>query len=140
MLVDPRAEKSDEGAGFGRGDMTERPPRREHAAGGRVAQVHEIGQMLLLVQFDGCRDLDHLQERDGALLHAGAARARRRQQRQPLGRRPLHGGGDALGGGHPDRACQEVELTGHHRDTSAEHRALAGHYGFVEAGLGLRGC
>ena len=103
-----------------------------------MAQVHQIGQVRALVQFDGRRDLDHLQERDGALLHAGAARARRRQQRQSLGRRPLHGGGDPLRGRHADRPGQEVELAGHQRDAAAEHRALAGHHGFVQAGGGLR--
>ena len=50
-----------------------------------------------------------------------------------------HGGGDALRGGHPDRAGQEVELARHQRDAAAEHRALAGHHRFVQAGGGLRG-
>ena len=54
--------------------------------------------MRLFVQSDGGGDLDHLQERDRAFLHAGAARTRRCQQRQSLGRRALHGGGDAFGG------------------------------------------
>ena len=84
-----------------------------------MAQVDQVGQVRLLVQRDGRGDLDHLQERDGALLHAGAARARRRQQRQPFGGRALHGGGDALGRGHADRAGQEVELAGHHREVAA---------------------
>ena len=139
VLVDPRAEKPDQRTRLGRGDVPERTPGGEHPAGGRVAQVHQVRQMRPLVQFDGRGDLDHLQERDGALLHAGAARARRRQQRQPLGRRPLHRGGDPLGGGHPDRAGQEVELAGHQRHAAAEDRALAGHHGLVEAGLGRRG-
>ena len=89
LLVDPRAEEPDQRARLGGGDVAQRTPRREHPAGGRVAQVHQVGQMRLLVQADGRGDLDHLQERDGALLHAGAARTRRRQQRQPLGGRAL---------------------------------------------------
>ena len=49
-----------------------------------------------------------------------------------------HRGGDPLGRGHPDRTGQEVELAGHQRDASTEHRALAGQHRFVQAGFG--GC
>ena len=139
MLVDPRAEKPHQRARLGRGDVTERTPAGEHPAGGRMAQIDQIRQMRPLVQLHGRRDLDHLQERDGALLHAGAARARRRQQRQALARGPLDGGGDPLRGGDPDRAGQEVELAGHQRHGAAEHGAHAGQHGFVQTGLGGRG-
>ena len=94
--------------------------------------------MRALVQLDGRGDLHHLQERDRALLHAGAARARRRQQRQPFGGRPLDGHGDPLGRRHPDRAGEEVELARHHRDPPAEDAALPGDDRFVQAGRGLR--
>ncbi len=90
--------------------------------------------MRLLVQFDGGRDLDHLQERDGALLHASAARTRRGHQRQAFHRRALDRRGDPLRRSHPDRTGQEVELAGHHGDPPPEHRALAGQHRFVEAG------
>lgn len=66
----------------------------------------EVG---LPVQFDSRGNLDHLQERDRALLHAGTAGARRRQQRQPFGRRALHRSGDPFGRGHADRAARNVK-------------------------------
>ena len=125
VLVDARAEESDERARLRDRDVSQRPPRREHAAGGRVPQVDQVGEMRALVQLDGGGDLDHLQERDSALLHAGAARARRRQQRQPFGGRPRDGGGDPFGRGHPDRTGEEVELARHHRHAPPEDAALA---------------
>ena len=134
LLVHPRAEEADQRAGFGGRHVAERAPRREHPAGRRMPQVHQVRQVRLLVQLDGGGDLDHLQERDRALLHAGAARTRRRHQRQPLGGRAFHGRGDALGGGHADRPGQEVELAGDDGDPTPEHRALAGQHRFVEAG------
>jgi len=54
-----------------------------------MAQVDEIGQVRPLVQFDGRRDLDHLQERDGSLLHTGAARARDASSGSRSAGRPL---------------------------------------------------
>ena len=47
-----------------------------------------------------------------------------------------HRRGDPLGGGHADRAGQEVELAGHHGDAPAEDAALAGEHRFVETGSG----
>ena len=76
VLVDPRPEEADQRARLGGGDVAQRPPRREHPAGRRVPQIHQVGQMRLLVQFDRGGDLDHLQEGDRALLHAGAAGTR----------------------------------------------------------------
>ena len=92
--------------------------------------------MGLLVQPHGRGDLHHLQKRDRALLHAGAARARRGQQRQPLGGGALHGGGDPFGGRHPDRPGEEVELADHHRHPASEYAPLAGQHRFVPAGGG----
>ncbi|ETB14765.1 hypothetical protein O972_17200 [Mycobacterium avium subsp. avium 10-9275] len=136
LLVDPRAQEADQRARLGDRDMTQRTPRREHPAGGRIAQINQVGQVRLLVQADGRRDLHHLQERDRALLHPGAARARRGQQRQPLGRRPLHRGGDPFGRGHPDRAAEKAELAHHHRDPATEDAALAGQHRLVETRRG----
>ena len=104
-----------------------------------MPQVDQVGQMCPLVQLDGRGDLDHLQERDGAFLHAGAAGTRRRQQRQPLAGGALHGRGDPFGRGDPDRPGQEIELAGHHRDPPPEYAALAGQHRFVQAGGGRRG-
>ncbi len=140
VLVHPRAEEADQRARLGGGDVPERTPRREHAAGGRVTQVHQVGQMSLFVQLDGGGDLDHLQERDGALLHARSARARRRQQRQALGCGFRHRGGDPLGCGHPDGSGEEIEFADDDGHTAAEDRAFAGQHGFVEPGQGLRFC
>ena len=137
LLVHPRPEKADQSARLGESEVTERAPRREHPAGGRVAQIHQVGQVCLLVQGDGRGDLDHLQKRDGAFLHPGAAGARRRQQRQPFGRGAFHRGGDPLGRGDSDRAAQEVELADHHGHPAPEHPALAGQHRFVVAAGGL---
>ena len=43
-LVDPRPEEADQRARLGDGDVPERAPGGDHAAGGGVAQVDEVGQ------------------------------------------------------------------------------------------------
>lgn len=139
LLVDARAQETDQRAGLGDGDVSQRAPRREHPAGGRIAQVDQVGQVCLLVQGDGCGDLDHLQECDCAFLHAGAAGARRRQQRQPLRRCTLHRGGDPFGRRHTDRAAEEAEFTDHHRYAATEDPALSGQHRLVDAGSGPGG-
>ncbi len=136
QLVHPRTEKPDQGAWLGHGDVAQRSPRRKDAAGGRIAQVDQVGEMRLPVQLDGRGDLHHLQKRDRALLHAGAAGARRRQQRQPLGSRALHSGGDPFGGGHADRAGEEAEVADHHRDPPSKHAPFARRYRLVAAAGG----
>ena len=137
QFVHPGAQKPDKGARLGEGDMAQRAPRRENPAGGGVAQVDQVRQVCLLVQSHGRGDLHHLQKRHRALLHAGAARTRRGQQRQPLGGGALHGGGDPFGGRHPDRPGEEVELADHHRYPAAEYASLAGQHRFVPAGGAL---
>ena len=47
-----------------------------------------------------------------------------------------HGGRDPFGGGHPDRAGQEVELARHHSDAPSEDGAFAGDHRFVQTGSG----
>ena len=136
QLIHPGSEEADQSARFGDGDMSQRAPRREHPAGGRVAQVDQVGQVRPFVESDGRGDLHHLQKRDRALLHAGPAGARRGQQGQPLGGCPFHGGGDSFGRGHPDRAAEEVEFADHHRNATPEDAPLAGQHRFVPAGGG----
>ena len=99
-----------------------------------MPQVDEVGQPGLLVRRDRRGDLHHLHERDGALLHPGAAGDRRGEQRQPLGGRALDGAHQPLGGGDADRAGQEPELAGHHRHPPPAHQALAGDHRLVEPG------
>ena len=95
--------------------------------------------MCPLVQFDGGGDLDHLQERDRALLHAGATRTRRREQRQPLDRRPVAPPTVIRSAAAtPIEPARKSNSHGHHGDAPAEHRALAGQHRLVEPGLGRR--
>ena len=136
LLVHPRPEEPDQRAGLGDGDVTQRAPRREDPAGGRVAQVDEVGQVRLFVQSDGRGDLHHLQKRNRALLHAGAAGARRGQQREPLGGGALHGGGDPFGCGDPDRPAEEAELADHDRHPAPEYSSFAGQHRFIAAAGG----
>ena len=60
-------------AGFPVGTITGLRPDDTHA--------FLVGELKPAAQLDRGRDLDHLQEGDGALLHAGAARGGRGQQR-----------------------------------------------------------
>ena len=95
-LVDLRAEEADERAGLGHRHVSQRPPRRVDAAGRRVAQVHQVGQPGRPVRHHRAGDRHHLEERRSPLLHPGAARRGRGQQRQPLGGRATDAGDDAL--------------------------------------------
>jgi hypothetical protein len=72
-LVDGGPEEADQRARFGDGHMAERPPRTRRRRRPSVAQVDEIGEASCLMRHDGPADLHHLDERRGALLHAGAA-------------------------------------------------------------------
>jgi hypothetical protein len=54
-----------------------------------MPQVDQVGQMSGLVRGDRRGDLHHLQERDGAFLHAGAAGGGRGNYRQALGGGPF---------------------------------------------------
>jgi hypothetical protein len=74
-----------------------------------MAQVDQIGQPGAAVGGDDGRDLDHLHERDGALLHAGAARHQSREQRQALSRRSLDGQHHTFGSGDADRSGEEAD-------------------------------
>ena len=134
-LEDARPEEADQRPRLGDGDVPERAPGRHHPAGGRVAQVDEVGQAGRLVRGDGRRDPDHLHEGGGALLHPGAAAGRRGQQRDALGGGAFDRGDQAVGGRPADAPRQERELAGHHGDPAAAQRALAGEHGLVGAGL-----
>ena len=133
-LVHPGAEEPDQRARLSQGDMAERGPGREHPAGGGVPQVDEIGQMGGLVRGHRGGDLDHLQEGDRALLHAGAAGGGQGDEGQSPGRGPFGGRGQALPGGHPDRPAQETELAGGHGHPVTADPALAGDHRFIQAG------
>ena len=90
--------------------------------------------MRMLVLLHGGGDLDHLQERDRALLHPGTARARRGQQRQPLAGGAFHRRGDPFCCRHADGPGEEVELARDDRDATPVHPALSGHHRLVQPG------
>ena len=121
--VDARAEEADEGLGLGGGDLAQRAPARHHAAGGRVAQVDEVGQPRGLVRGDRLGDPHHLHERRRALLHPGPAAHRPGDQGQPLDGGPLDRGHQPVGRGSADRPGEEPELAQHHRDPPPLSRA-----------------
>jgi len=133
-LVDPRPEEADQGARLGDGQLPQRPPRREHATGRGMAQVDEVGQPGRLVPRDRRGDLHHLDERAGALLHPGAARHRRGQQRQARCGRPFDRVGETFGGGGADRPGEEGELTDHHGHPPSVDAALTGQHRLVDLG------
>src|SRR6266545_2605302 len=134
LLVHPGAEEADQCAGLGDRDVAQRSPGGEDTAGGRIAQVDQVRQASRLVRRDRRGDLHHLQERHGALLHPGAARPGRGEQRQLFRGGPLHGADQALGGSDADRPGQEAELAGHHHDAAAADRTGAGDHGLGHAG------
>ena len=138
-LVDAGAEEADERAGLRGADVAEGAEAGEHAAGRGVAQVDEVGQARGAVRGDGGGDLHHLEERDRALLHAGAAGRRAGDHRDALGGGALDGAHEALGGGDADRAGEEGELGGDDGDPAAGDPGLAGDDRLVEAGAGPRG-
>ena len=137
-LVDLGPEEADQRARLGHGDVAQRAPRGVDAAGGGVAQVHEVGQPGGAVVHQRPGDLDHPHEGGGALLHAGAARRGAGQQREPLGGRTAYGGGDAVRGGPADRAGEEAELVDHDGHRAPAHLTAAGDHRLVGAGLQRR--
>ena len=128
-------EEADERSGFGHGDMSQGSPGGEDAAGGRVAQVDEVGQTGPFVGDDGVGDLDHRQEGDRALLHPRPARGGSGQQRQPFERGPFDGVDEAFGRGDADRAGEEAEFADDHGHAASGDRALAGDDGLVDPRL-----
>ena len=133
-LIDAGAEETDERARLGQGQVTEGRPGGEHPSAGGMAQVDDVGQVSGLVRGDRHRDLRHLQERDRALLHAGAAGGGQRDQRQPLGGGPFDGPGQPFPGRHADRPAQETELARGDGHPPPGQHALAGDHRFVQAG------
>ena len=80
-------EEADQRARLGHGHVRQRAPGRVDAAGGRVAEVGQVGQLGGPVLHQRARDLDHLDERRSPLLHPGAAARGAGQDREPLGGR-----------------------------------------------------
>ena len=95
----------------------------------------EVGQAGCPVVHQRARDLDHLHERRGALLHAGAAGGGGGQQRDALGGGPADRGDDPVRGGAADRAREEAELVDHDGHRTAADQATPGEHRLVDAGL-----
>lgn len=133
-LVDARPEETDECARLCRGDMPERPPRREHSTRRGIAQVDEVAEMRRLVCCHGRGDLDHLHERERAFLHSGAARGRRREQGESFRGGPFDRGDDPFGCRDTDRSGEEGELAGDQRDPASVDGADSGEYRLVDPG------
>ncbi|CAB4938744.1 unannotated protein [freshwater metagenome] len=134
-LVDAGPEEPDERAGLGNGDVTERSPGCEDAAGGGVPQIDDVRQIRRLVCGDRRGDLDHLQKRDGALLHARSTRGRQREQRKPLIGGSVHRTDQAFTRGHPDGPGKKSELAQQDCHRASAHGRGSGENGFVETRL-----
>ena len=134
-LVDARPEEADQGAGLGDRQMPQGGPGGEHPARGGMPQIGDVKKVGGPVRGDRRRDLHHLQEGDGALLHAGATRGGQGDHRQALGGRALDGPHQALPGGHPDRSAQEGELGCRHRHAAPADQARPGDHRLVQPGL-----
>lgn len=133
-VVDAGTQEADERAWLGDGHVAEGPPGRENPADRRIPQVDEVGKPGCLVCHDGPADFYHLNERRGALLHAGASGGGRGDERQPLRGRAPDGGDDARCGRCPDRAAEEAELADHQGRCVPPDVCRAGKDGFVGAG------
>ncbi len=130
-LVDPGAEEPDHRSRLRHGDLPERAPRREDAAGRRVTEVDEVGQPGSLELRTGRADLHHPDEGRRPLLHAGPSRGRRGKHRQLLAAGPLERHDDPLGRHRPDRPREEAELAGDDGHAAPPDPALARDDGLV---------
>ncbi len=133
-LVDAGAEEPDHCARLGDRDVAQRPPRRQHPTGRRVAQIDDVGQPGGLELGDRGRDLDHAEEGRRAFLHPRAPRGRSGEEGQLLVSSAFKGQRDPLGGSLADRPGEEAELTGDTGHTSAPDAPFAGEDRLVGAG------
>lgn len=139
-LDHPRTGQADERAGLGERDVRKRRPRGEYAADRRVSQIREREEACVPQPAHRGGGLDHLEEPDAALLHAGAARDRQGEDRQSQLDGSFVGPHDALGRGDALRPRQERELPDDEHRVVAAHRCPAGDDRLVGPGLlgGLR--
>ncbi|MPN21078.1 hypothetical protein SDC9_168457 [bioreactor metagenome] len=82
LADDARPGKTDQCAGLCQRDVAQRSKACRHAAGGGVGEADDVQPARLLKLLHGGGGFGHLHQRQNALLHAGAARRAKRDQRQ----------------------------------------------------------
>jgi hypothetical protein len=133
-LVDAGAEEPDHRSRLGDRDVAQGPPRGQHAAGRRVAQIDDVGQSGGLELGDGGRDLDHAEEGRRAFLHPRAPRGRSGEEGQPLVSSALEGQRDPLGGSPPIDPARKRNSPVTQATRRPRMRAFAGEHRLVGAG------
>ena len=124
LLNDPGAGEADGRAWLGNVDVAQHRERRGDAAGRRVREDDDVGQAGLAHLVDGDDRTRHLHEAEDALLHAGAAGRRDRDQRRLLQLGQLGGGDHRLADGQAHGPAHEVEVERGDDDGLATHRAV----------------
>ena len=106
----PRAGKADQGLGFGDIDIADHPQRGCHPARRRIGHDREIRQSGRPQPVEGRIDLDHLHQGQDALLHAGAARGGKENDRQAFLHRVLDNPGQLLAHHGPHAAARKGKI------------------------------
>ena len=89
LLDDARAGEADQRAGLGDMDVAEHGVGGGDAAGRRIGEDDDVGQLRVAERLDRDRGARHLHQRQDALLHARAARGGEHDEGPPaLARRP----------------------------------------------------
>ena len=91
-------------------DVAEHGVGRGDAAGGRIGEHDDVGQLLLAERLHGDGRARQLHQRQHALLHARAARGGEHDERPLAIDGGHHAGDDRLAGRHAERAAHEVEI------------------------------
>ena len=110
LLDDARAGEADQRAGFGKVHVAEHGVGRGDAAGGRVRQHDDVGELHITKGVDRHRRARKLHQREHALLHAGAARGGKEDERLPPLARRHQAFDHRLARRHAERAAHEVEI------------------------------
>ena len=133
LLDRARAGKRRQGIGLGQDDVALHGKARSHAAGRGIGEHRDVQTACLAMPPNGCRDLGHLHERSHALLHAGAARHGKANNRQPQLGRALKDATDLLAHHGAHRAHHKAGVHKEDRGIAAADLAPAAHDGIVLA-------
>ena len=138
LLDHARAGEADQRAGLGDLHVAEHGVGGGDAAGGRIGQHHDVGQLRLAQHLHADRGARHLHQRQNAFLHARAAGGREHDEGRFLLDRELEPAHDRLARGHAERAAHEIEILHRDDDGGAFELAVADLDRVVQPGLGAR--
>ena len=139
LLDDARAGESDEGFRLGDVDVAEHREARRDAAGRRIGQDRDVGELRAIQTGQAGADLGHLHQRQRAFHHARAAGARHDDERHAPGDGTLDRPGDLLSDDDAHAAADERVFHGRDDGLDAVDAALSGDHRIVEAGGGDAG-